>query len=399
MSGDRFDVSVDLPRASTSKEGAEPRISITTTAYHEASAAEGLPVASPADLRQDVTPGKGDDSNIIMESTSSLDKLQTYMPTGTWAMYTALQTWAFSLSPTSQISNCNSHQRIALIIVLSLSALLAFFASFVKRFVYDSEGLHVLYPAPDLFNVANNFTDPVTGVTFPCKTKRKRYCWPLANDIGELKYDDKGGGRLRVLVFKPGIEVHVRRKIWIIRVWNSWFGPEEEVPEAPMLNTPPSKHFSLSSNVTKSEGRNITYDIDDVVATAPALEPRWARTLVGAFGSKAYLDLRPCVWTHAIVSVGAFFTLALFSTQVTGCIYPSIPDYLSPTVQTGMLILLSFVAALFIRDNAVSLGQTMPRHVKISGDGEAEEVPMQLRAVVEMLVWVRRQDGYRSETK
>ena len=232
--------------------------------------------------------------------------------------------------------NCNSHQRIALTIVLCLSAFLAFVSSLVKRFVYDSNGVHVLFPAPNLFNVGRHFTDPITGVRFPCRTKEKRYCWPLTNDIGELKYDDKRE-RLRVLVFKPGVEVHVRRKVWLKRVWDSCFNPvslpplvyfpsfcltlplpqKEEVVEAPRLTTSPSsKHVSLMSNITKMEARNVTIDIDEALVTAPTLEPRWTRTLVGAFGSKAYLDLRPCVWAHALVSVFAFATLALFSTQV-----------------------------------------------------------------------------------
>ncbi|KAF8480590.1 hypothetical protein JB92DRAFT_3273696 [Gautieria morchelliformis] len=396
----------DQPRASTSKEGADPRISISTTPYQDLLTADGTPPSNAAELRGDVagsSPGGGDNTNILLESTSSLDKLQTYLPTGTWVMYTALQTWAFSLNPgsalTSATSNCNTHQRIALSIVLCLSAVLAFLSSFVKRFVYDSDRIHVLYPPPDLFNVARHFTDPLTGVKFPCRTKGQRYCWPLATDMGELTYDQKGG-RLRVLVFKPGIKVHVRRKIWYKRVWNSLFKPEEEVPEAPRLSTSPgSRHMSLLSNITRMEGRNVVIDIDDAIVTAPKLYPRWTRTLVGAFGSKAYLDLRPCVWAHALVSVFAFASLALLSTQVSGCIYPSIPDYLPPTVQTVMLILLSLAAALFIRDDAVSLGQTMPRHTLISSNGAAAEIPAHLRAVVDMVVWIRRQDVYKNEEK
>ena len=126
-------------------------------------------------------------------------------------------------APVSPHSNCNAHQRIALYIILYLSGTFAFLSSFVKRFVYDTDGIHILYPSPDLFNVPHYFKDPLTGVTFPCKTREKRYCWPLVNDLGELKYDDKGGGRIRVMVFKRGIQVHVNRKIWVKRVWKSWF--------------------------------------------------------------------------------------------------------------------------------------------------------------------------------
>jgi hypothetical protein len=163
-------------------------------------------------------------------------------------MYTALQTWALSLRyvchlnwfaylcssfcrpgdpPASATSNCNTHQRIALIIVIGLSTLLSFLSCFVKRFVYDAEHVHVLYPTPDLFNVTQPITDLVTGVKFPCRTKEKRYCWPLVNEAGELRYDEKD--RLRVMVFKLGIKIHVRRKLWFKRVWNSWFGPVSEI--------------------------------------------------------------------------------------------------------------------------------------------------------------------------
>ena len=235
-------------------------------------------------------------------------------------------------TPTSPISNCNTHQRIALIIVLCLSASFAFVSSFVKRFVYDSDNVHVLHPAPSLFSVAHHFTDPVTRIKFPCMTNEKRYCWPLVNDIGELSYDDKGA-RLRVLVFKPGVEIHVRRKMWLRRVWKSWFNPvsqtfslvslhwlnfsQDQISEAPQLTIfPSSKQLPPLTNITRPEEKIATYDID-MVATAPTLEPRWRQTFVGTFGSKAYLDLSPPVWAHALVSVLAFFTLALFSTQAS----------------------------------------------------------------------------------
>lgn len=56
-----------------------------------------------------------------------------------------------------------------------------------------------------------------------------------------------------------------------------------------------------------------------------------------------------------------------------------------------MLIFLGFIAAVFIRDDAVSLGQTTPQHVSVGGTGEAADVPAHLREVVDMLVWMRRE--------
>ena len=58
----------------------------------------------------------------------------------------------------------------------------------------------------------------------------------------------------------------------------------------------------------------------------------------------------------------------------------------------GMLILLSLITALFIQDDAVSLGQKMPRLMTVSSLGE-EEIPVHLRTIVDMLVWVGRQEN------
>ncbi|KAF8587412.1 hypothetical protein K439DRAFT_1630712 [Ramaria rubella] len=376
----------DQPRASTSKEGNDRPTSLATTAYYEDTPIHPISHIESRSLVAGLLPSGGDNT------PAYLAKLQTYLPTGTWVTYTALQTWAFSLRstspPTSPTSNCNAHQRIALVIVLGLSAFMAFLTSFIKNFVYDKNGKHVIFPPPDLFTVVHQVTDPITGIRFPCKTKEKRYCWPFTNDVGELVYDEKKT-RLRVLVFKRGIKMHVRRKVWFRRVWHSWFHRKEEIPNAPRLITsPPSKHMRTSL----AYDRDFAIEIDQILATAPALQPRWKHTLTGAHGSKSYLDLRPSVWAHALVSTATFLSLALLSTQVCDCLYPSIPDYLPSTLQTGLLALLSFVAALFLRDDAVSMGQTASRRFHEEGhDSERTvEVPIHLRAVVEMLVWVQR---------
>ena len=79
--------------------------------------------------------------------------------------------------------------------------------------------------------------------------------------------------------------------------------------------------------------------------------------------------------------------------QVSACVYPSIPDYLPPTLQTAMLILISFIAALFIHDDAVSLGQTTPQSMPTVGVGDVNKIPVYLQGVVELLVLFSRQDG------
>ena len=258
-------------------------------------------------------------------------------------MYTALQTWAFSLkyirlleqyycmtslyfrpgnNPTSPDSNCNPHQRIALIIVLSLSASLAFLSCFVKRFVYDS-GNHVSFPAPDFFNVAQEFTDPGTKREFPYIDKNdpeKKVSWPLVDDSGQLTYN---GTLLAVLVFKPGVKIYVKRKMWLKRKWDWFKHVSQNLSSLYCLFWPTFYQHKQSKDTPDTNGGTAT-DVEKinvttvvkVATTASTLEPRWKHTVVGSSSSKAYLDLSASVWPHAIVSVIAFFTLALFSTQV-----------------------------------------------------------------------------------
>ena len=61
-----------------------------------------------------------------------------------------------------------------------------------------------------------------------------------------------------------------------------------------------------------------------------------------------------------------------------------------------MLGVLSLIATLFLNDNAVSLGQPPPQHLRRIETGGSKEVPEHLRSVVEMLVWVRRHDGHKA---
>lgn len=70
-----------------------------------------------------------------------------------------------------------------------------------------------------------------------------------------------------------------------------------------------------------------------------------------------------------------------------------------------MLLITAFVSAMFLRDDAVSLGQATPQHIitdaagmPIPIDGQpakpdsrpGDDVPLFLRAVVEGVVWVER---------
>ncbi|KIJ41211.1 hypothetical protein M422DRAFT_48699 [Sphaerobolus stellatus SS14] len=327
-----------------------------------------------------------------------LEKLQTFLPTGTWVLYSAFQAWVLTLRTSSASPRlvCSTRERVAVIVALVVASIVAFISSFIKSFVYDSTGTRVLYPPPNLFNTENFITDPVTNIRFPCKTANQRYCYPFANESNELVYNTKGG--LRIFVFKHGVAVHVNRPLWIVRVWRGWFGQdfEDKIPVAPHLNTfrmQPlgPKHISLPP------GRNqhVVLEFDDLITVVPKLQPRWRHRILGAEGSKAYMDLRLRVWEHAFVSLLAFFALALFSPEINDCLYPKVPPYVTTLIQTILLVSVSFIAAMFLRDDGISLGQSPPRHVPIipaSMDGtsrrQADEVPIHLRSLIEGVIWI-----------
>jgi hypothetical protein len=68
------------PRASTSKEVVDPRVSMSAT-YRDSLVAESLPMMNAADVRRDITGpcqrSNDDTNNILGSATSSLAKLQT----------------------------------------------------------------------------------------------------------------------------------------------------------------------------------------------------------------------------------------------------------------------------------------------------------------------------------
>jgi len=156
------------------------------------------------------------------------------------------------------------------------------------------------------------------------------------------------------------------------------------------------KGFIFQSQPVISGGGMTFIDVGDTVADTPTLEPRWKHTILAS--SYAYVDLQRCVWEHGAISLLAFIALSLFSTQVRTCLYPSLPDYVSSIVQTGMLIVLSVLSTLFVGDHAVSLGQTPPlcsissplSSSPSAGESHAHlDVPDHLIDVSEMVVWVK----------
>ncbi|KAF8511939.1 hypothetical protein BU17DRAFT_96712 [Hysterangium stoloniferum] len=335
----------------------------------------------------------------IMGSIGSLEKLQTFLPTGTWMAYTSLQTWAFTIGAPNMVPPpCNMQQRIALICVISALSVLAFALCFVKRFVYDATGSYVVYPRPDMLEVSSEIKDPVTKISFPHKTSNLRTSWPFVDVNGDFVYNERMG--IRAFIFKPDVDVRVARKHGSERkcTWRSIFGPRRGHDSS---STPP-----VAAGQTFIIDNRIEVEIAQVVTPIPVLTPRWTRIILCPNGTKCYLDFRSRVWEHAIVSLLAFGTLALLSNPIKNCFFPSLADYIASLIQTGMLILLVTVTAGYLRDDTVNLGQTAPyqrpteenkdaaqnrsstsvgRPTQRLGDG----IPPELKSLVDFVVWMQ----------
>jgi len=74
------------------------------------------------------------------------------------------------------------------------------------------------------------------------------------------------------------------------------------------------KRISLAP---RRDTQDVVLEIDDLLTNVPVLEPRWSHRVLGAAGSKSYMDLRLPVWEHGLVSLIAFASLALFSPEVS----------------------------------------------------------------------------------
>ncbi|KAF8506371.1 hypothetical protein BU17DRAFT_100827 [Hysterangium stoloniferum] len=343
------------------------------------------------------------DSTGIMGSIGSLAKLQTFLPTGTWMAYTALQTWAFTIGSPNMVPPpsppCNSQQRIALLCVTSILSAIAFGLSFIKRFVYDPTGFHVLYPRPDMLEVSSEIKDPVTKISFPHRTNHHKTAWPFVDINNDFVYNDKRG--IRAFVFKRGVDVRVKHTTGATSTWRSIFGRQRSYESFRM---PPG-----AAGQTFTIGDTIEVEIDRVVASIPVLKPRWTRITLCPDGTKCYLDFRGRVWEHAVVSLLAFGTLALLSNPIKSCFFPSLADYIASLIQTGMLILLVVISAGFLRDDTVNLGQASPCQLLTEENKDAaqnrssisvgrpnqrlgDDIPPELKSLVDMVVWMRRTD-------
>ncbi|KAH7103157.1 hypothetical protein BKA62DRAFT_69444 [Auriculariales sp. MPI-PUGE-AT-0066] len=326
---------------------------------------------------------------------SRMAKLQSYLPTGTWISYTALQTWALSISPNippptssnpDHQSTCNSDQRIALCIAIALGLLSAFGTPFIKTFVLDVDNKRILFPPPTAVKVDHEITDHVTKATFPYQLKSGRWLWPIADasDGGFVREN----GMIKVMEFKLGCEVDVR--LSLTRMANSSLAVVKEL-------LPVSSNESHTVDLVTKEALNSGREPEDMGVEVPVPSPWWKYTLRGGPGNQ-YIDLGLQVWLHAFISMGAFASLALFSTQVSSCIYPDIPDYLPGIAQTAMLAALGFIAAYLVNDESVSFGQaTYSPHIHNIPSEDLKDVPPDLQSIVERVFFVKSRPGGVSE--
>lgn len=111
----------------------------------------------------------------------------------------------------SEQSNCNSHQRIALCVVIALGVLVSFCSSFIKSFVVDATGKRVLHPQPSSAQVTHAVTDIVTGATFPYCTKHGKYAWPVTGRDGGWV---RNGKYIKIMVFREGCDVRAKGPVW-----------------------------------------------------------------------------------------------------------------------------------------------------------------------------------------
>ncbi|KAH7103166.1 hypothetical protein BKA62DRAFT_756184 [Auriculariales sp. MPI-PUGE-AT-0066] len=335
-------------------------------------------------IRPPLTPGIDAIGDTLTSEVSKLSKLQSYLPTGTWI------TWAFSIKapphsddPHKQ-SNCNSDQRIALIVVMSLCAAAATIAPFIKTFVLDAKGERIVYPPPYGACVPYTVRDRVTGATFPYCLANGRWVWPVTGSNGGWI---RQGDCVRVFEFKEGREVKVyhetRRGCW------AWLRGSKKV-------------------VAAGAGALIRQQDDDLDGQdsgfgVPQAEPRWKFALHSPYNQYLSFD-----WQ--VLKVRKVSTFRSF------CLYPSLPDYVPGVAQTGALALISFLAAYVVDDQSVSFGQltysaddvhetsakrvfmykTAPGVEKAAALGYSiaeysfkVEVPVGLQEIVQRVIWVR----------
>ncbi|KZV90974.1 hypothetical protein EXIGLDRAFT_719805 [Exidia glandulosa HHB12029] len=337
---------------------------------------------------------------ISLSPLTNISKLQTYLPTGTWITFTALQTLAFALSPSVEPlpgRNCNNSEFVALIVFTALSAVFAAVQPLVKSFVLDDKNC-ILYPPPVGVKISDTAHDDITGATFPYRDTSQRVLWPYPDPAFTAKKPNdrrwtRQGSYVLVMVFHKDVQFIVGDEGWLSKLV-ARFKPSKNIgsllprmsDDDPALMNPPVHTPATIAGELKH---------------LPTLKPHWSGMMNGP--KTQYVDFSRQAFLHSLVSVTSFLALSLLSTQVTGCFYPSIPDWTPIVVQVVVLAVVSALACFFVDDRAAdpkpclpdaddSTSPTTPDLEKGMRTADSEEeyrIPPILRHLVEETMWVR----------
>lgn len=133
--------------------------------------------------------------------------------------------------PPSGARNCNDSQRIALTVFAALAALFALAQPFLKTFLRDASGRHIVYPPPSGVAVADTVD---AGVVFPYRTERRHVVWPAvrAAPDGRLALV-RDGQYIKVLVLDKSCTFRVRTQSRFSRIL------ARILPPVRVLDSPP----------------------------------------------------------------------------------------------------------------------------------------------------------------
>ncbi|KAG0045696.1 hypothetical protein BGZ83_009077 [Gryganskiella cystojenkinii] len=255
---------------------------------------------------------------------SSITKLANYMPLGSYVIYTALETYSFSLGATpapvttivqTPVTNytcrfvpgaaftyttCSADQSDALVISLAIGFFLAVFLSFLKQ-------------------VPPGGTPPLA---------------PPDDDSD----DEQEGGNGTTTTADQGQQTTTTNSSTQTRTING----SSTATLVQRKSTTTSTATALIKNKKKSK-------------RPPKPRYRWG--VVYAEGNYYYLDFGDShIWGHAALSFVAFGTLSLFSASVSQCLFPRVKPWIFVFTQIILLVICCFIAMFWIDDPSLSIG-------------------------------------------
>ncbi|GJJ76749.1 hypothetical protein EMPS_09108 [Entomortierella parvispora] len=261
-----------------------------------------------------------------VQVVSSITKLANYMPLGSYVIYTALETYSFSLgatptpvttivqTPSSNYTcyyvpgasftytTCTDDQANALEISLCIGFFLAVFLSFLKQ--VPPGGTPPLADTDDDSDDEDSSADSTGTSTGNGEVSQGQQ---TTDNSTQTRVNGSSSGTL------------VQRK----------------------TSTSKSTTATTTHHKKKKE---------------PA-KPKYRAGIVYAEGNYYYLDFGDThIWGHALLSFVAFGTLSLFSASVSQCLFPSIKPWIFVFTQIILLVICCFIAMFWIDDPSLSIG-------------------------------------------